>query len=162
MSKIDDYLDDTIHHAILFERYKTGQANKILRYVRSTNRQIADYVKSHSFETKKQYKAGSLRAREYIKEMVETLRRIIRKDLVSLITVEKEIIAEISPVELDTDINENRVLNDIMFAAFSKTDTINSYLQGLGERIFKVWDAQFRVAYMTGMDSRKIIEAVLG
>jgi len=162
MSKIDDFLDDTIYHAVLFERYKTGKVNKALRYVRLTMRQIADFVKTHSFETKKQYKAGARHVRACTKELVATLCRVIGKDLAAFIAAEKQFAAEISLVDLDTSVSESSILNDVMFASYSDTDTITSYFEGLGKRIFKIWDAQFRVAYMTGMDSRKIIEAVLG
>ena len=162
MSKIDDYLDDNIHHAVLFERYKTGQSRKILKYARAANKQIAEYVLKHSFETKRQYAAGTRQVREYVKELVAILKRIIRKDMVALITEEKEFAADASPAELDKDINGERVLNDIMFDTFSDTDTISSYLESLGERIYKAWDAQFRVAYMTGIDSKEVVKAVLG
>ena len=161
-SKTDDYLDDNIHHAVLFERYKTGQSRKILRYVRAANKQIAEYVMRHSFETKKQYVIGTKKVREYVKELVETLKRIIRKDIVALISEESDFVTETSPIELDDNVNEERLINDIMFDTFSDTDTISSYLEGLGERIYKTWDAQFRVAYMTGIDSKEVVKAVLG
>jgi hypothetical protein len=162
MSKIDDYLDDIIHHAALFERYKTGQGRKILRHVRATNKQIAGYVLRHSFETKKQYAIGSREVKDYVKEMVSTLHRIIRKDMMALISEESNFVVESSPEELDDNVNEERILNDIMFDTFSDTDTITSYLETLGERLFKAWDAQFRVAYMTGIDSKDIIKAAIG
>jgi asparagine synthetase B (glutamine-hydrolysing) len=53
-------------------------------------------------------------------------------------------------------------MGKIMFDTFSDTDTINSYLETLGERIFKSRDGQFRVAYLAKSDSKQIIEAVLG
>jgi hypothetical protein len=160
--KGDDYIDDNIHHAILFEQYKTGQARKILRYVRQTNNSIADYVRTHSFETKKQYGIGAREVKRQIAELTTTLYRVIVKDVKKLIKAEGEFVSAASPVELNTDFSRDTVLKEILFDTFSDTETIQSFLEMLGERIFKVWDGQFRVAYMTGMDSRAIIKAVLG
>ena len=84
------------------------------------------------------------------------------QDMAALIAEETEFVLETSPVELNDDVNEERILNDIMFDTFSDTDTISSFLETLGERIYKIWDAQFRVAYMTGINSRQVIKAVLG
>jgi hypothetical protein len=163
MSKrIDDYIDDNIHHAVLFERYKTGQSKKILRYVRQANSNIAEYVKTHSFETKKQYGMGAKEVKRQIKELTETLYRVIVKDLKKFIGVESEFVSKVSLVELNTVLNTETVLKEILFDTFSDTETIRSFLEMLGERIFKAWDGQFRAAYMTGMDSGAVIKAVLG
>jgi hypothetical protein len=147
----------------MLERYKTGQSRKALRYIREANREIAKFVQGHSFETKRQYAIGVKRLREQTKELTDTLFRIIVKDLKAFIKVEREFVADVSLKPLDMEkVNDEKILNDILFDTFSDTDTIQSFIDTLGERIFKLWDGQFRVAYMTGMDSKQIVKAVLG
>jgi hypothetical protein len=160
---LEKYLDEIIYHQIVLERYKTGQGKKILSQVKKTNNDIRALIeKAKGIETKEKYKRITKQIKVYTLEMADILKDYMKKELSALVSTEIRWQKDASPVALEKSPEQDAVVNTILFDTFSDNDTIDSYFDTLGERIYKIWDGQLRIAYTTGITSKDIIKTVLG
>ena len=160
MSQAEDLVDDFVHHAHLQERYKTAQGNKVLRYIRKLNKTIAEYLlKKRAIETKKEYARVSRWIKEQCISFTSQMLGIVEKDVMNHFKAETDWLSgEIDEQKIP---NENTVVKEVMFAAFNDVDTIETYLEALALRIYRIWDSQLRIAYTTGISTKQIVNEVL-
>jgi len=158
-----ELVDEHVYRAALRERYKTGQALKVRRYLRQLCNAIADYVEAqNSVETKKQYARISRNVRGITRDWYRQILRIVKNDLRRLYRAEVEWIRETYPDMIDGIPDETRTVNKVLFGAFNGRDTIGGYFQELANRIHGLWDGQLRVATMTDGNLKAVSERVLG
>jgi len=51
---------------------------------------------------------------------------------------------------------------NVKFHAFSDTDTIRTWLQGVFDRIFRLWNGQLAIAYRLGTPMAEMVRAITG
>lgn len=172
MNKIED---SVIKYAIDFERYKNGQANEVTDMIDNANRTIAKYIRqTDSVYTKARYKEIVKKLNEVSKALKEKVGDNI--DIDGVIEYElkkqKKILNEAKPYLPKVKGGEINFLypslEQIKTAAlFKPVDTkygltYQSYLEGIENGLYNIWDSAIRTGYLTGQSTQKIVSNVLG
>ena len=158
--------NDAIKMQIFLERYKNGEGSKIVSLFDSANRDIAKALKTtKGVYTKKRYQEIA----QKVKESAKNLRGKIegKTDAEGLISYElaqsKKLIADGlgKDVELTIPTVES-VKAAALFKPATDTLTYQSYLDGIEQGLYNVWDSNLRTGYLTGMTTKEITKNVLG
>lgn len=172
MNKVED---SVIKYAIDFERYKNGQANEVTDMIDNANRSIAKYIRqTDSVYTKARYKEIAKKLNEVSKALKEKVGENI--DIDGVIEYElkkqKKILDEAKPYLPKIKGGEINFLypslEQIKTAAlFKPVDTkygltYQSYLEGIENGLYNIWDSAIRTGYLTGQSTQKIVSNVLG
>ena len=169
------YENGIIKYQIDLERYKNGQANEVVAMLDKANAEIAKYVKKTSgVYTKARYK-------EIAKKLSEVSRSLKEKvddgnDLDGLIEYElKKQKKLLDSVKGDIVSAKGGKVNFLYptveqvktAALFKPVDaktglTYDTYLDGIENGLYNLWDAQVRTGYLTGMPTKQIVSNVMG
>lgn len=164
-----------IRDQIYFERYKNGEANKVVELLDSSNRELAKYVKQTTdVATKKRY----VEIARKLRDVSKTLRNKVESgtDIDGLIDYElkrqKSLLKSIVPEIKRTAGGEVNFLyptrEQIKTAAlFRPADTkssltFQSYLDGIESGLYNNWDSAVRTGYITGIPTTDIVDYVVG
>lgn len=154
-----------ILHQVYYERYKTGEVNKLLAILDTANRNIADILKTtKGIYTKQKYRKIS----KSIKEITDNLKDLIEQE----IDVDGIIEAELkNQVKLFTQITQGKaeiktpkvsaIREKAMFTPVVN-QTFSQYIEGISKGAFQIWDNAVRTGYVTGQTTQQIVKTVMG
>jgi len=171
--------DIYIRHGINLTRYSTHQARTLLEILDTSNAQIRGIItRSKSIETKEKYRRVAKEIRRVSNELKKQLNEQIESDFKDLAEVEIQFVENaFRNIGLTADFelpSPAKIWSAASFgnytAAASKMypnrkqghETFESYLDGLGDNVFKVWDTNVRAGYLAGLTAKQINRAVLG
>jgi SPP1 gp7 family putative phage head morphogenesis protein len=170
----DELVDLYLWHGIYLERYKTHEANKLLGILDEANTQISLIIaEAKRVETKEKYRRVAAEIKRVKNKLSEKLYGRFERDGMDLIeeetafverAVSRAVYAERNIV-FDFELPAaKKVWAAAAFGSYSENgkETFESYLNGLTEDLYKVWDGQVRAGYLTGVTAGRINRAVLG
>lgn len=157
------------------EKYKNGQANEVIAMLDKANNELARYVKqTGGVYTKARYK-------EIAKKLADVSKKLKQKvesgtDIDGLIEYELKkqkklldaVAKDIKPVKGGKFNFLYPTVEQIKTSAlFKPVDvktgmTYETYLNGIENGLYNLWDAQIRTGYLTGMTTDQIVRNVMG
>lgn len=158
------YENMMIKEQVYYEMYKNERGGVLLKLLEEVNRKIASEIKKSKYITSKErYKELSQVVKKYSSELV--------KGVVSDINVE-----ELIQYELEKHgelLNQHtgyevvipsiaQVKSAIEFRPFANTYTWQSYLDGIEDGLYNLWDSSLRTGYLAGMSTSEIVRTVIG
>lgn len=175
MNKIEN---DVIKYQINFEKYKNGQADEIIELLDKANAEIAKYLKKTTgVYTKARYKEIAKKLKKVSAALKKNADGKIDIDGVidhelkkqsKILKKAKNLIREIQGA--DTKVNllypsREQIKTAALFKPVT-TDvygmTYQSYLDGIENGLFNVWDSAIRTGYLTGQTTQQIVRNVMG
>lgn len=162
LSPTQQYKDVAIYRHILIGRYADGQVKKAMRLYNKLTKSIAEYcLRREILDTKGQYKECRKHIRIECLKYRDMLYTQLQQELKGFIKEQASWIYEHSPVELKKADND-KILNDVNFLAFSDTDTIKGYVQRLFNQIYQLWNSQLSIAYRTKLPMKEMVQIIIG
>lgn len=172
MNKLENAV---IKYQIDFERYKNGQANDVINLLDKACKDISVYLKKTTgVYTKARYQ-------ELVKK-IKSISKSLKENVDSNIAIDDVINYELKKEKKLLKVAENYIkksnsakidflypaLEQIKTAAlFKPIDTkygmtYQSYLDGIENGLFNVWDSAIRTGYLTGQTTQQIVHSVIG
>jgi len=160
----EQFRDEAIYRKTRVLRYINGQVKIVHALVNELNEKIARYcLKKKMIETKGQYADLRTYIRERCMQYREKLRTHLEKELKGFIREQVKWTYDNSPVKLEkADDMVKKVYRNMMFEAFSDTDTVKGFLQRVFNQIFQLWNVQSTIAYRTKLPMEDMVRLVLG
>lgn len=164
-----------IKDQIYFERYKNGEANKVIELLDKSNKELAKYIKQTTdISSKKRYTEIARKLRDVAKTLKQDVKN--GTDIDGLIDYElkrqKSLLKEIEPEIKRTKggaVNflypsREQIKTSALFKPIdTKTGlTYQSYLENLESGLYNTWDSALRTGYLTGMPTKEIVDYVVG
>lgn len=164
-----------IKYQIDFEKYKNGQANEVIDLLDKACREISVYLKKTTgVYTKARYQ-------ELVKK-IKSISKSLKENIDSNIAIDDVINYELKKEKKLLKVAESYIkkgdsskidflypaLEQIKTAAlFKPIDTkygmtYQSYLDGIENGLYNVWDSAIRTGYLTGQTTQQIVHSVLG
>jgi len=168
--KTSELRDVYLRHGINLTRYSTHEARKLQDILDTANVQIRGIIsKAKAVETKEKYRRIAADIRRVSNELTEKLDRQIEFDFKELAGEESRFVENaMRSVGVKADF-ELPAPQKIWAAAsfdtydgYRKKETYETYLNTLGDNVFKTWDANVRAGYLAGLTAQQINRAVLG
>lgn len=172
MNKIENAV---IKYQIDFERYKNGQANEVIEMLDKANMNIAKFIKqTDGIYTKARYKEIAKKLSEVSKGLKENVEENIDIDGVidyelkkqkKLLNESKNYLKRVKGGEFNFIYPSREQIKTA--ALFKPIDTkygmtYQSYLEGIENGLYNVWDSAVRTGYLTGQSTQKVVSNVLG
>jgi hypothetical protein len=160
--------DVLLIHQHYLQRYSTYEANRLLKILDASSTQIKDLLnKSKAIETKAKYHRIAAEIRRIQKDLSEQLYSAFESDGLDLINEEMQFVEKTINRYLKTSLDlpaAKQVWAAASFASYSADghETFETYLNGLSNNLYKVWDTNVRAGYLAGLTARQINRAVLG
>jgi len=158
--------NEFISRRVYMQRYINLQARKALEVMRECNNDIVDYFKKHKgLETKKLYNEAQKFLKDRIKQFKIDLKEHYEKELRKFIPSQASFLNDTIALlkeGAEQEYDPEKILQDIEFDAFSDYDTIDSFIENTGNRIFTLWDSQCRIIHYTKQSTDVMIEAIMG
>lgn len=172
MNKLENAV---IKYQIDFEKYKNGQANEVIDLLDKACREISVYLKKTTgVYTKARYQ-------ELVKK-IKSISKSLKENVDSNIAIDDIINYELKKEKKLLKVAESYIkkgdsskidflypaLEQIKTAAlFKPIDTkygmtYQSYLDGIENGLYNVWDSAIRTGYLTGQTTQQIVHSVLG
>jgi hypothetical protein len=163
---IDCYL---IHQHYL-QRYSTHEANTLLKILDTSSVRIKELIaRAKAVETKEKYRRISAEIRRIQRELSRQLYGIFETDGMDLIVEEIQFVDKVINKDLKINLDlelpaAKQVWAAASFGSYSADghETFATYLNGLSENLYKVWDTNVRAGYLAGLTAQQINRAVLG
>jgi hypothetical protein len=163
---VDYYL---IHQHYL-QRYSTHEANTLLKILDTSSVRIKELInRAKAVETKEKYRRISAEIRRIQKELSSQLYETFETDGLDLIDEETRFVDRVINKDLKISLDlelpaAKQVWAAASFGSYSADghETFETYLDGLSENLYKVWDSGVRAGYLAGLTARQINRAVLG
>ena len=165
MTEIENTL---ITHQIYFERYKTGEVNKLLQLLEDANTQIKKLIlETKTIGTKKHYEKVITEIKKLAAETRSVLESTLRTDGFALTESELDYLRGKMIKTIGADINfikpsSKQVFEAAMFIPLSDTATFESFLNSFENGLFSIWDSAIRTGYITGQSTKQVVKDVLG
>lgn len=161
-------VDNVLKHQIYFERYKTAEANKLLKIIDDANKTIKELVKeTKSIPTKKRYTEISKQLNDIAKEARARIEETFSQN--SKDFIDSEINWQIDMLKENIGIDKafilpsgSQVYNAVVFNPYTEKLTYKTFLDGIQAGLYETWDATLRTGYLTGMTTQQIVSYVLG
>jgi hypothetical protein len=159
---MNDYIDETIYRRTRIIRYAEGQARLLVDRLKRLNNAIAKkLLKIEVLETKALFREARTIVREYCIVDKQKAFNYIQKELRGFIKEQSRFIYGVSPVKLKR-VKPDKVLRDINFTAFSDTETIQSFIDTVYNRIYKLYNGQLTIAYKLKTPLKDMLANILG
>ena len=163
---VDYYL---IHQHYL-QRYSTHEANTLLTILDTSSVKIKELLnRAKAVETKEKYRRISAEIRRIQKELSDRLYGAFETDGLELIAEEIQFVDRVINKDLNINLDlelpaAKQVWAAASFGSYSADghETFETYLDGLSENFYKVWDTNVRAGYLAGLTAKQINRAVLG
>jgi hypothetical protein len=153
---------EALRRQIQFTRYTTGQVNSVKSCVDELYNTIARRaVKIKYIETKKQFADFKTFVREQCLAYRHKVYDQMQKELVGMVKEQSRWIYSNSPKRLKKCDND-KILRNINFEAFSDTENIASFVKRLFNQVFQTWTAQASIAYRTRQPLKDMAENIMG
>jgi hypothetical protein len=166
MAKLGDVY---IRHGINLTRYSNHEAQRLVRILDTANTQIKGIItKAKAIETKEKYRRVAAEIRRVTKECSQQLNGQIELDFKELAEEETRFVENaLRTVGVTADFELPalaKVWSAASFGSYSENghETFESYLDGLGDNLYKTWDTNVRAGYLAGLTAKQINRAVLG
>ena len=165
MTEIENTL---ITHQIYFERYKTGEVNKLLQLLEDANTQIKKLIlETKTIGTKKHYEKVITEIKKLAAETRSVLESTLRTDGFALTESELDYLRGKMIKTIGADINfikpsSKQVFEAALFIPLSDTATFESFLNSFENGLFSIWDSAIRTGYITGQSTKQVVKDVLG
>ena len=171
--RIENYTklrDIYLRHGINLTRFSTHEARKLLEILDTSNVQIRRIISNaKTIETKARYERIAREIRRITNEMAAGLDGQLEFDFMELAEEETRFVENamrIIGVTADFDLPAPaKIWAAASFGTYSgyrSKETYESYLNTLGDNVFKTWDTNVRSGYLFGLTSQQINRAVLG
>ena len=164
-----------IKDQIYFERYKNGEANKVIELLDKSNRELAKYIKQTTdISSKKRYTEITRK----LLDIAQNLKQDVESgtDIDGLIDYElkrqKSLLKSVEPSIKKVkggEVNFSYPSRDQIKTAalFKPIDTktgltYQSFLEGLENGLYNTWDSALRTGYLMGMPTNEIVDYVVG
>jgi hypothetical protein len=163
--------DIYLRHAVRLVKYSAFEAERLVSILDAANTQIKALInKAKSIDTKKQYARVARQIKQITKQLNEQLYGQLHLDFEELAAeetafVEKSLKTIGVTAELGlVNISPQRIWAAAGFASYAENghETFKSYLDGLSDNLYKVWDTQVRSGYIAGLTAQQINRNVLG
>lgn len=163
--------NESIKQQIYFERYKNNEAEKIIKLLKESVKEIKNFItQTADISTKKRYKIISKK----VKEVASQLKNSVYSNLN---------IEEIIDYELK---KQNKILSKLINSKFGDLNiellyptveqiktaalfkpvlsnmTFESFLESIEKGFYNTWDSAVRSGYLTGVPTKTIVETVVG
>jgi hypothetical protein len=167
----DRLRDIYLLHATRLVRYSTGEAGRLIEILDAANTQIKALIsRAKSIDTKKQYARVSAEIKQITNQLNEQLYGQIRLEFEELAAgetafVEKSLLDIGVTAELGlANISPQRIWAAASFGSYAESvhERFDTYVKGLSDNVYKVWDTQVRAGYVAGLTARQINRNVLG
>lgn len=156
-----------ILHQIYLEKYKTGEANKIIKLLDDANKQIIkELKKTNEVYTKKRYEEIKKLLTNISKELKENINN--STDLDGIIDYEirkqKKLLGKaVDSLNIElTFPSLQQVKTSALFAPVVEGMTYQSYLDNIQAGLFNQWDTAVRTGYLTNETTQKIVSNIMG
>jgi hypothetical protein len=163
--------DIYLRHAHYLQRYSTGEAERLVAILDTANKDIKALIsKAKSIDTKKQYARVAGQIKQITKQLNEQLYGQIHLDFEELAAeevafVEKSLKTIGVKAELGlVNISPQRIWAAASFGSYAENvhERFDTYVKGLSDNVYKVWDTQVRAGYIAGLTAQQINRTVLG
>jgi hypothetical protein len=166
----ESVVDLYLWHGIRLERYKTHEADKLLGVLEEANVQTSRIIAgAKAIETKAKCRRVAAEIKRIKKDLSEKLYGQFELDGMDLIEEEAAFVGRAVRAGLSVAYDfispaPKKVWAAAAFGPYSGNggETFESFLNGLSENLYKVWDSQVRAGYLVGMTAPQINRAVLG
>ena len=165
MTEIENTL---ITHQIYFERYKTGEVNKLLKVLDEANSSIKKLLlETKTVGTKKHYEKVIDEIKKIAKETRSVFEATFKSDGFELTDNEIDYLNGKFIKTIGTDVNfikpaSKQVFEAALFIPLSKTATLESFFNSFESNLFSIWDSSVRTGFITGQSTKQIVKDVLG
>ena len=162
-----------IKYQIDLERYKNGKADEVIALLDKSNEEIGRHIKrTSSVSTKARYKEIARKVRDVSKALKSKVDE--NSDIDGIIDYElrkqRKILDAAKEYVYTTKAGEvnflfpsrEQIKTAALFKPIADTMTYDSYLDGIQEGLYNVWDSAVRTGYLTGQTTRQIASNVLG
>ena len=157
-------------HQHYIQRYSTHEANTLLKILDTSSERIKELLnKAKAVETKARYQRIAAEIRRIQKELSARLYGTFEADGLDLIAEEIQFVEKAvnGAVTVSLDLELPAAKQVWAAAAFGTYlidghETFETYLNGLSENFYKVWDTNVRAGYLAGLTAKQINRAVLG
>ena len=164
------FRDIYLRHGINLTRYSTYQARVLLDILDTSNTQIKDIIKkSKGIETKEKYRRVAAEIKHISKELSQQLNGQLKLDFTKLAEEETQFVENAArgiglkaDFELPAPAKIWAAASFGIYSGYHSKETYESYLNTLGDNVFKTWDANVRSGYLLGLTAQQINRAVLG
>lgn len=168
-----DIENKSIKQQIDFEKYKNGEADKVLKLLENINKEISRYIKQTSgISTKKRYTEIARKIRDIAKELKENIDQstdidgvidyALQKEKSILSSLKKELVKVKGGTFNFLYPTRDQIKTTALFKPIEKSLTYESYLESIENGLYNTWDSALRTGYLTGMTTKNIVANVLG
>jgi len=161
--------DIYLRHGINLTRYSTHEARKLVEILDTANKQIRGIIsKAKGIETKEKYRRVAAEIKHISKKLSQSLNGQVQLDFTKLAEEEAKFVeSAVRSVGLKTDFElpaPAKIWAAASFGSYSENghETFETYLDGLGDNLYKTWDSQVRAGYLAGLTAQQINRAVIG
>ena len=161
--------DIYLRHGINLTRYSNHQTRKLQEILDTANVQIRGIItKAKGIETKEKYRRVAAEVRRISKELGKQLNGQLELDFKELAEEESRFVENaVRNVEVTADFelpDPAKVWATASFGSYSDEghETFETYLNGLGDNLYKIWDTNVKAGYLSGMTAQQINRIVLG
>ena len=159
--------NDEIKHQIYLERYKTGEANKIVKLLDDANKKIIKELKVvDSVYSKARYEELNRLLKALSKELKENIDTSTDIDGIIEYELEKQKkLFNVASKDVNVDFlypSLEQVKKSALFTPIVPSMTYQSYLEGIQQGFYNQWDSAIRTGYLTSETTQKIIKDVMG
>ena len=158
---------DELRHQVYFERYKTGEVNKIIKIIDDANNRIKkEILKTRDISTKKRYEEIN----RYLSELSKDIKTNIESgaDIDGVIDYETRKQKKFfNAVSKDVNVNFTyptlkQIKKSALFNPIVPSMTFKSYLNDIQTGFYNQWDTAVRTGYLTNETTQDIIKNVMG
>jgi len=161
--------DIYLRHGINITRYSNHEARKLQGILDAANVQIRGIIsKAKGIETKEKYRRIAAEIRRISRELSRQLNGQVQSDFTKLAEEEAKFVENaVRSVGLKTGFElpaPAKIWAAASFGSYSENghETFETYLDGLGDNLYKTWDSQVRAGYLAGLTAKQINRNVLG
>jgi SPP1 gp7 family putative phage head morphogenesis protein len=162
--------DVYLRHGIYLTRYANHEARKLVGILDASSVKIRDMLRAaKAVETKEKYYRIAAEIKRVTKDCHEQLAGQLELDFMKLAEEETRFAEKAlrgARVKADFELPAPKKIWAAAsfgnYAGYGSRETYQSYLDGLGNNLFKTWDIQTRVGYMAGLTAKQINRNVLG
>ena len=170
---MNKYENGVIKYAIDFERYKNGLANEIVSLIDNADKEIAKflrktegvYTKARYKEISRKLKEISLSLKEQIGENIDVdgiIEYELKKQKKLLDLVKNDIIKAKGGTVNFLYPTVEQIKTSALFKPVTDGFTYDSYLNGIENGLYNIWDSAVRTGYLTGRPTNEIVRTVMG
>jgi hypothetical protein len=164
----DTFLDQTLSHAIYFERYKTHEVNQLIKVIDAANIACkAEISRTNGAATKMRYIEIMREIKKIRDDAVEKLDGQLQLDLFDFVKSEssfqEKTLKSVISVKLEMTIPApEKIYTAATFMPFAESETFETMMKKISNDFYSQWDMSVRSGYITGENAQVINRRVLG